>query len=121
MGKSHGKKLLSKIAELEQTNESSKNDYEARIAKLEKDNRTELKLRDAKAKNIKAVKALLDPDKDEDEQIKALKEAEETAFLFDKTNEPPKGTEPRNGGEPPKTNEPSSLADAIGKALIKKG
>ncbi|NLI90189.1 MAG: scaffolding protein [Epulopiscium sp.] len=81
--------LTSKITELENLNNTTKKEYESKITALRKETSIELALKDEKAKNIKAVKALLDLDKvslDGDnligleEQLKTLKESE--SYLF---------------------------------------
>lgn len=112
-------KLTAKIAELEEANKTTKSEYEGKLDALRKDNEIESKLRDAKAKSIKAVKALLNSDEDLDKQIKKLSEDEATSFLFETTsnNQPPKGTNPASGGNPAPTNQPKSFADAIRGAL----
>lgn len=112
-------KLTAKIAELEETNKTTKSEYEGKLEALRKDNEIESKLRDAKAKSIKAVKALLNSDEDLDKQIKKLSEDEATSFLFEaaQPTQPPKGTEPAGGNNPPPANQTKSLADAIRGAL----
>lgn len=81
--------LTTKITELETLNNQTKEEYENKIAALRKETSIELKLKDEKAKNIKAVKALLDLEKVSldgdnliglDEQLKLLKEKE--SYLF---------------------------------------
>lgn len=113
-------KLASKIAELEEANKTAKADYEGKIEAMRKDYQLETELRNAKALNIKAVKALIDPEKPLEEQIAALKEAEDSKMLFgtDKQDPtPPKGTDPKpSGGEPPKA---LSLAEAVANAINK--
>lgn len=105
--------LTQKISALEEENKSAKSKYEGELNALRKDYETEGKLRDAKAKNIKAVKALLNLEEDVDKQIKALSENEDTKFLFD-VNEPnkPTGTTPASGNQEP-TAQPKSFVDAI--------
>lgn len=117
-------KLQSRITELEQKNANDKADYDKKLKALERDHEIEGKLHTAKAKNLKAVKALLDMDSktDIDEQIKALQEGEETAFLFETAGKPPKGTTPSSGGQDPaQKHDPASLSDAVSKALKLKG
>lgn len=96
--------LTTKISELEILNTTTKIEYEEKIAKLRKETSIELVLKDNKAKNIKAVKALLDLDKvslDGDnligleEQLEGLKESE--AYLFG--NDTLKGREPNKNTE----------------------
>lgn len=112
-------KLQAKIEALEKANADSKTEYEKQIEAIKRDNENELKIRDAKAKNVKAVKALLNDESPIEDQLKALREDESTSFLFeaDKVIEPPKGTTPKTGGENPAGGETPSLASAIGKAL----
>ncbi|NLY44639.1 MAG: scaffolding protein [Tissierella sp.] len=91
--------LTTKISELENLNNQTKEEYETKITALRKETSIELKLKDEKAKNIKAVKALLDLDKVSldgdnliglDEQLKTLKESE--SYLF--------GTDTLKGRDP---------------------
>lgn len=81
--------LISKITELENLNKATKEEYETNIITIKKDTAIDLKLKDEKAKNIKAVKALLDLNKVTldgekliglDEQVKSLKETD--SYLF---------------------------------------
>ena len=81
--------LTTKITELENLNNTTKEEYETKIAALRKETSIELALKDQRAKNIKAVKALLDLDKvtiDGDnliglkEQLEGLKESD--SYLF---------------------------------------
>ncbi|KNF07163.1 phage minor structural protein GP20 [Gottschalkia purinilytica] len=99
--------LTSKINELEQLNKNTKEEYESKIQALRKETSIELYLKDQQARNIKAVKALLDLDKvslDGDnligleEQLKTLKEQESYLFGEDtlKGREPNKETNPVN-------------------------
>lgn len=91
--------LTTKIVELENLNKTTKEEYETKIATLKKETSIELYLKGQQARNIKAVKALLDLDKvsiDGDnligleEQLKTLKENE--SYLFGKDTL--KGREP---------------------------
>lgn len=115
-------KLTAKIAELEETNKTTKSEYEGKLEALRKDNEIESKLRDAKAKSVKAVKALLNSEEDLDKQIKKLVEDEATSFLFESAQQvqPPKGTEPAGGNNPPPVNQSKSFADAVRGALSNK-
>ncbi|WMM24055.1 phage scaffolding protein [Tissierella sp. MB52-C2] len=81
--------LTTKITELETLNSQTKEEYETKIIALRKETSIELKLKDEKAKNIRAVKALLDLERVSldgdnliglDEQLKTLKEKE--SYLF---------------------------------------
>ncbi|KXG78279.1 phage scaffolding protein [Thermotalea metallivorans] len=98
--------LTAKIVELENLNKQTKEEYEAKMAALKKETAIELKLKDEKAKNVKAVRALLDLDKVNldgdnliglDEQLKALKEKE--SYLF--------GEDTLKGRDPNKKHDPS--------------
>ena len=93
--------LTTKITELETLNSQTKEEYEAKITALRKETSIELKLKDEKAKNIKAVKALLDLEKVSldgdnliglDEQLKALKEKE--SYLFGEDSIKGRGANP---------------------------
>ncbi|MBU5311905.1 phage scaffolding protein [Tissierella carlieri] len=93
--------LTTKITELETLNNQTKEEYETKITALRKETSIELKLKDEKAKNIKAVKALLDLEKVSldgdnliglDEQLKALKEKE--SYLFGEDSIRGRGSNP---------------------------
>lgn len=82
--------LKNKIEELETANKTAKTNYEKTIADMKRDNAINNSIRDAKAKNVKAVRALLDMDKIKmdgetviglKDQIDAL--AKSDAYLFD--------------------------------------
>lgn len=97
--------LTAKITELEELNKQTKEEYENKIAALRKETAIELALKDAKARNIKAVKALLDLDKvslDGDnllgleEQLEGLKESDPYLFGEDKLS----GREPKPPADP---------------------
>lgn len=75
--------LTNKITQLENDNKAAKKAYEDKITEMQKNHAVESAVRDAKAKNVKAVTALLDFDKivfadgklvGLDEQIKVLTE-----------------------------------------------
>lgn len=106
------------------------NDLNTKVSALQKSYAIESGLRDAKAKNIKAVMALLDMDKISyadgaltglNEQLEALQKGEDTSFLFTTgdNHQTPSGTNvnnpPANVGNTPTTT--NSLAGAIAKAL----
>lgn len=92
------------IAKLQEANKQAKADYDKQVKTLKIGYAVDAALGEAKAKNLTAVKALLDlQDADMDdkgkvkgleEQIKKLKEAKETAFLFD-TELSPKDGKPK--------------------------
>lgn len=108
--------LKSKIKSLQDANKQVAEDYQAKLAEQSKESKIELALRDAKAKNPKAVKALLDLNKvsvDGDnligfnEQIEKIKETDAYLFQPKDNNEPPKppikitgAGNAANGGKP---------------------
>lgn len=112
----NSEELKARIADLQAANEKATADYEAQVKAMKLDHAVEAALTGAKAKNLTAVKALLDlanAEVDEkglvkglDKQIKALTEAEGTAFLFESAAPPAKGIAgmspvptPAGGGE----------------------
>jgi hypothetical protein len=84
--------LKTEIAGLQEANKTAKTEYESKIKQIQVDNAVTAALTGAKAKNLKAVRALLDLEKAEldgetvkglADQIKKLQESDETKFLFD--------------------------------------
>jgi chromosome segregation ATPase len=120
--------LNQKIAQLEADKTSLTTELSTKVNEIQKDHAIEGKIRDAKGKNVKAIKALLDHSKITyennelnglDDQLEALKGAEDSSMLFGEVHTPPAGTNPNNppagsGGTPPTSN---SLAEAVAKAL----
>lgn len=121
--------LNDKITQLETDKTNLTNELNTKVNTLQKSYAIENNVREAKAKNVKAVMALLDLEKITyengelggiSEQLETLKSGEDTSFLFGDT-QAPAGTRlnnpPNNGGN----NAPTSktLAEAIGKALTK--
>lgn len=120
--------LNQQIAQLTAEKTQLTSDLNTKVTALQKSYAIESGVRDAKAKNVKAVMALLDMDKISyadgnltglNEQLETLQKSEDTNFLFTNTHQTPSGTDlsnpPVNGGNnPPTTN---SLAGAIAKAL----
>lgn len=87
--------LKAEIEKLQGENKTAKEKYEADLKKIQIDNAVEKALMGAKAKNVKAVKALLDLDNAEldgetikglDDQLKKLQEGEDSKFLFEATD-----------------------------------
>ena len=72
-------------------------EYEGRIEQIKRENEIENLLKESGAKNIKAVRALLEEDDTQSiaEQIEKLKKGEDTGFLFAKN----KGFSPARSGE----------------------
>ena len=96
-----------------ETLKASTGDVEAlknQIATLQTENATAAKAHEAKAKNVKAVKALLDLDKAEldadgtvkglTDQIKKLAEAPDSGFMFETGKAGFKGFKPGESGDP---------------------
>lgn len=93
--------LQAKIDELQETNKTQKTEHEAQLQKQAFEYKLESTLSGAKAKNAKAVKALLDLDtikldgdtlKGLDSQLEALKKSD--AYLFDGDKPEVKGVKP---------------------------
>ena len=91
-------KLKQQIEQLQQENKSKDESHATEIWQLKLDNTVDSALRAAKAKNIKAVKALLNLEKAEfaedgtvkglDAQIKALQSADDSKFMFETSTVP---------------------------------
>lgn len=99
--------MKKQIADLQTANQKAKADYEDKLKTIRINNEIDKALTTAKAKNSKAVKALLDMDSiewDEDKekltglskQLQKLQEDESSKFLFD-TPADPKGGKPNSG------------------------
>lgn len=98
--------LQQQITDLQNQIEQTKTEYENQLKQTKIDNAIDLALTNAKAKNLKAVKALLDLDgieldengnvKGLEEKVKALVEGEETSFLFETTTTTLAGAQPNN-------------------------
>lgn len=122
--------LNQRIAQLETDKTNLTNELNTKVSQIQKEHAIEGKIRDAKGKNIKAIKALLDMDKITyennelggiDDQLTALASAEDSSMLFGSGNPAPSGTHLNNppsggGGTPPTSN---NFADAVAKALNK--
>lgn len=124
--------LKQTIETLQNENKASKEQYEANISKIKLDNAIDNALGNAKAKNSKAVRALLDMEKIKfendnlsglDEQLKALKEAEDSKFLFEEIKEPTKpsfsGVEP--GASTGETNPGSGTPETYSQMMARLG
>jgi chromosome segregation ATPase len=117
--------LNDKIKTLETENTDLKSKLNTEVSKLQKAHAIESGVRDAKAKNVKAVMALLDVEKITfennelnglSEQLEALKTGEDSSFLFGE-NLPAgthQGTPNAGGGTPPTS---KTLSEAISNAL----
>lgn len=103
--------LKAQIDKLQEENKKAADDYEAKITQMGIENAVTLSLTNAKAKNVKAVKALLnlenaqlDDDgtiKGLDKQIAKLKESD--AYLFDGETKTVNGAKPAEGNGKPGT------------------
>ena len=124
--------LKNTIKQLQDENKASKEQYEANISKIKLDNAIDNALGNAKAKNSKAVRALLDMEKIKfendnlsglDEQLKVLKEAEDSKFLFEEIKEPAKpsfsGVEP--GASTGETNPGSGAPETYSQMMARLG
>ena len=102
--------LKNQIATLQTENATAAKAHEAEIKSLKIDTAVGLALSAAKAKNVKAVKALLDLDKAEldadgtvkglADQIKKLAEAPDSGFMFETGKAGFKGFKPGESGDP---------------------
>ena len=91
-------KLKQQIEQLQQDNKAKDSLHASEIKKLKIDNAVDSALIAAKAKNVKAVRALLDLEKAEladdgsvkglAEQIEALSKAEDSKFMFESSGKP---------------------------------
>jgi len=124
--------LKNTIKQLQDENKASKEQYEAKISKIKLDNAIDNALGNAKAKNSRAVRALLDMEKIKfenetlsglDEQLKSLKEAEDSKFLFEEVKEPAKpsfsGVEP--GASTGETNPGSGVPETYSQMIARQG
>ena len=122
-------KLQEEINRLQEENKQAQKQYEEELNKIKLENAIEKALITVKARNVKAVKALLDLEKIEldgesvkglDDQIKKLIEGEDTKFLFDVTDEKPsfKGIKPGEKTDKISGEQPKTLADAIRTKLV---
>lgn len=120
-------KLQEEINRLQEENKQAQKQYEEELNKIKLENAIEKALISAKAKNIKAVKALLDLEKIKlngeeliglKEQLDNLQKAEDSKFLFNIADEKPsfnfKGIKPGEKTDKSGTDDqPKTLADAI--------
>lgn len=114
---------------LKSEKEESDASFKAEMNGLKKTHQIETGLRDAKVKNVKAVLPFIDIDKITmsengltglDEQIKALKQADTTSFLFESDEAPnPRGLKPQptSPNDKPQNSAPMSFREAVEAAL----
>ncbi len=121
--------LNEKITQLETDKTNLQNELNNKVSQIQKTHAIEGGIRDAKAKNVKAVMALLDTEKITfndgkleglAEQLETLTKGEDTSFLFGDAVNSPAGTNlqnpPSNNNNPPTS---MSFTEVIGKALGK--
>ena len=120
--------LNQKISQLETEKTTLTNELNTKVSEIQKSHAIETGVRDAKARNVKAVIAQLDMTKITfengeltglNEQLETLKSGEDTSFLFGDVQGAPSGTHVNNppnggGGNPPTS---KNLSEAITKAL----
>jgi chromosome segregation ATPase len=119
--------LNQKITQLETDKNNLTTELTTKVAQIQKIHAVENFAREQKAKNVKAVMAMLDMEKityendqlsGHTEQFDALKNGEDTSFLFGEVNPTPSGTHvnnpPTGNGNPPTA---KSFAEAIANAL----
>ena len=125
--------LNQKISQLETDKTNLTNEVNTKVSAIKKEHAIEGAIRDAKGKNVKAIRALLDDEKityENDtldgitDQLTALATAEDSSMLFGdaKTNHPA-GTHlnnPANGGHGGNAPTSKTFTEAITKALGKK-
>jgi DNA repair exonuclease SbcCD ATPase subunit len=99
--------LKAQIEQLQAENQKAAEEWQAKMAQMQLDFAIDKALTAAKAKNAKAVKALLDMDKVKldgnqllglDDQLKAIKESD--AYLFGESGRVGSGTNPPGAGNP---------------------
>jgi DNA repair exonuclease SbcCD ATPase subunit len=103
----NSEELKAQIEQLQAENQKAAEEWQAKMAQMQLDFALERALTAAKAKNAKAVKALLDMDKVKldgdqllglDDQLKAIKESD--AYLFGESGRVGSGTNPPGAGNP---------------------
>lgn len=115
--------LNQQITQLQTDKTKLENDLNTKVHQIQKGHAIEGGIRDAKGKNVKAIRALLDEDKITyengelsglTEQLNTLKGAEDSAMLFgDNQTVAPSGTQPNN----PPSNGGNSGNPPTGKTL----
>lgn len=124
--------LSKRIEELQTANANAKTEYEKTIADMKRDNAVNNSIRDAKAKNVRAVRALLDMTKIKmdgetvlglKDQIDALTKSD--AYLFETETTTTTGFKggfvAGKGSNGNTTDTPASFSDAVSASLAKLG
>jgi len=103
----NSEELKAQIEQLQVENQKAAEEWQAKMAQMQLDFAIDKALTAAKAKNAKAVKALLDMEKVKldgdkllglDDQLKAIKESD--AYLFGESGKVGSGTNPPGAGSP---------------------
>jgi hypothetical protein len=103
----NSEELKAQIEQLQAENQKAAEEWQAKMAQMQLDFAIEKALASAKAKNAKAVKALLDMEKVKldgeqllglDDQLKAIKESD--PYLFGESGRVGSGTNPPGAGNP---------------------
>jgi len=103
----NSEELKAQIEQLQAENQKAAEEWQAKVAQMQLDFALERALAAAKAKNAKAVKALLDMEKVKldgeqllglDDQLKAIKESD--PYLFGESGKVGSGTNPPGAGNP---------------------
>jgi DNA repair exonuclease SbcCD ATPase subunit len=103
----NSEELKAQIEQLQAENQKAAEEWQAKMAQMQLDYAIEKALAAAKAKNLKAVKALLDLEKVKldgeqllglDDQLKELQKSD--AYLFGETGKVGSGTNPPGAGNP---------------------
>ena len=103
----NSEELKAQIEQLQAENQKAAEEWQAKMAQMQLDFAIDKALTAAKAKNAKAVKALLDLEKVKldgdkllglDDQLKAIKESD--AYLFGESGKVGSGTNPPGAGSP---------------------
>lgn len=114
--------LQKQIQQLQDANKKATDDYEAKLAQQSFDFALKEALSGAKAKNPKAVEALLNKDAIKldgdkllglDEQLKTLKESDSYLFDAEQSQQQPPTFSTGQHQTPPSGGEPSTLLDAL--------
>jgi len=123
--------LNQKISQLEADKTNLTNELNTKVSEIQKTHAIETGVRDAKARNVKAVIAQLDMAKITfengelsglTEQLETLKSGEDTSFLFGESQPgAPSGTHLNNPPDGGKSGNPpaNTFAEAVAKALTK--
>jgi septal ring factor EnvC (AmiA/AmiB activator) len=118
--------LKKQITDLQAANKQVKTDYDANLKKITLGSKIDTALLGAKAKNTKAVRALLDESKISldgenvlglNEQLEQVKKDNPYLFGEDQPKNPPAPA----GGEPPKPDTPQTLEQAVALTLGAQG